>query len=108
MKQGRPVEYVSRTLTLMKIGNEQIEEYTLSVFLLEMFHQYIFVHKMTCTIILYSDHKPLKAIVKKPMQRAPRRLQDMVMKIHGYDVEILNQKGTDILRMLHSIASISK
>ena len=34
---------------------------------------------------MITDHKPLKMIAKKPLLRAPPRLQRMLQQIQGYD-----------------------
>lgn len=62
------------------------------IFSLEKFHRYVFARKT----IVYSDHKPQESIVKKPMHRSPRRLQGMLLKIHGYDVEVVYRKGKEM------------
>ena len=41
-----------------------------------------------------TDHKPLKAIVKKPIDRAPKRLQGMLLRRLAYDVKIQYNPGT--------------
>lgn len=90
MQLGRPIAYASRALTPTEVRYAQIEKEMLAiVFALERFHQYSFARKT----IVYSDHKPLESIITKPMHRAPRRLQGMLMRIHGYNVEIRYQKG---------------
>ena len=90
MQQGRPIAYASRALTPTETRYAQIEKETLSiVFSLDKFHQYVFARKTT----VFNDHKPIEALVKKPMHRAPIRLQGMFLKIHGYDVNILYRKG---------------
>ena len=43
-----------------------------------------------------NDHKPLESIVKKPLHRAPKRLQGMLVRILNYDVELKWKKGTDM------------
>ena len=90
MQQGRPIAYASRALTPTETRYAQIEKETLSiVFSLDKFHQYVFARKTT----VFNDHKPIEALMKKPMHRAPRRLQGMFLKIHGYDVDIVYRKG---------------
>ena len=96
MQQGRPIAYIayaSRALTPTETRYGQIERETLSiVFSLDKFHQYVFARKTT----IFNDHKPIEALVKKPMHRAPRRLQGMFLKIHGYDVNIAYRKGKEM------------
>ena len=64
----------------------QIERECLAiVFSLEKFHQCCFGRKT----IIQSDHKPLEAILKKPLYKAPKRL----IILH-YDMKY--KKGTEI------------
>ena len=45
--------------------------------------------------IVHSDHHPLEAIVKKPLDRAPRRLQNMLMRAQAYDYNIVWKPGKE-------------
>ena len=42
---------------------------------------------------MITDHKPLEMIAKKPLLRAPPRLQRMLQKIQGYDFTIEYRQG---------------
>ena len=44
---------------------------------LERFHTYTYGREVT----VESDHKPLEVIFKKPLHRAPKRLQRMLMRV---------------------------
>ncbi|KAL9969645.1 hypothetical protein ACROYT_G021882 [Oculina patagonica] len=44
-----------------------------------------------------NDRKPLAAILRKPLNQAPKRLQDIMMQYHRYDVNFVFVKGTDLL-----------
>lgn len=93
MQEGKPLAYASRALTPTEQRYAQIEKEALAiVFALERFHQYTFGHK----IRVESDHKPLETIVKKPLHRAPRRLQGMLMRMLNYNIEIIWKKGTEM------------
>jgi len=46
------------------------------VFAMEKWHQFTFGRP----VIVYSDHKPLESITKKPLDKAPKRLQGMLMR----------------------------
>ena len=95
IQQGHPIAYASRALTSTMLDRDaQIEKETLSiVFSLDKFHQYVFARKTT----IFNDHKPIEALMKKPMHRAPRRLQGMFLKIiHGHDVNIVYRKGKEM------------
>ena len=63
------------------------------VFSLVKFHQYCFGRKT----IIHSDHKPLEEILKKPLYKAPKRLQGMIPGILHYDIiEVKYKKGTEM------------
>ena len=51
------------------------------VFVLERFNQYTFGRH----VYIEGDHKPLEMILQKPLARAPRRLQLMMMRLQKYD-----------------------
>ena len=54
------------------------------VFVLEKWHQFAFGHQVT----VRTDHKPLEAITKKPLDRAPKHLQGMLLRSLAYDIEV--------------------
>ena len=39
-------------------------------------------------MIVNSDHKPLEAITKKSLDKAHKRMQEMVLRALAYDVEV--------------------
>ena len=45
------------------------------------------------TVHVQSDHKPLESILKKPLYRAPKRLQAMMMRLQRYDLIISYVSG---------------
>ncbi|KAG1696931.1 hypothetical protein GQR58_006123 [Nymphon striatum] len=47
-------------------------------------------------IVVETDHKPLTAIIEKPLYAAPPRLQRMLLQLHKYDIDLTYVKGTDI------------
>ncbi|KAK3737844.1 hypothetical protein QZH41_004781 [Actinostola sp. cb2023] len=76
MQEGKPIAYASRALSECETRYAQIEKEMLAiVYSLEKFHQYTFGR----LVKVQSDHKPLEAILKKPLSRAPQRLQGMMM-----------------------------
>ena len=93
MQSGKPIAYASRALTEMETRYAQIEEALSIVFALEKFHQYTFGRKT----VVESDYKPLEMIILKPLCRAPKRLQGMLMRILQYDVHIKHKKGSEML-----------
>ena len=94
MQSGKSIAYANWALMQMETWYAQIEKEALSiVFALEKFHQYFFVRKT----IVESDHKPLEMIILKPLSRALKRLQGMLMRILQYDVYIKHKKGSEML-----------
>ena len=89
MQEGKPLAYASRTLSTTEVGYAQIEKECLAiVFSLERFHQYTFGRKS----IVNTDHKPLETIVKKPLCKAPKRIQGMLLPMLQYDVKYTKGK----------------
>jgi len=71
LQEGQPIAYASRALTDTETRYAQIEKEALAiVHSVEKFNQYTFGRKVT----ILSD-KPLESIIKKPLCKAPRRLQ---------------------------------
>ena len=80
MQDGHPIAYTSRALTETESRYAQIEKEMLAiVFSVEKFNDYTFARRT----IVYTDHKPLQSIVKKPLHRAPKRLQGMMIRDLG-------------------------
>ena len=74
-----------------RVGYAQIEKECLAiVFSLERFHQYTFGR----VTVVQSDHKPLETIVKKPLHKAPKRIQAMPLRLLQYDVVVKYTKGS--------------
>ena len=62
------------------------------VFAPEKCHQYTFGRPVT----VYSDHKLLESITKKPLDRASKRLQGMLMRALAYDIEESYRNGKEM------------
>ena len=58
----------------------------------EKFHTYIYAKPVT----VESDHQPLETIFKKQIQRAPNRLQSMLLRLSIYDITVKYKKGKSI------------
>ena len=85
MQQDQPVTSASRALMKAEQNYSQIKKEMLAqVFGMEHNHQYIYGRRVT----LWTDHKPLEMIAKKPLAAAPKRLQRLMMTLMEYDVEI--------------------
>ena len=59
------------------------------VFALEKWHQLTYGR----SVVVNSDHKPLEAITKKSLDKAPKRLQGMLLRALAYDVEVKYMEG---------------
>ena len=93
MQNGQPVSYSSRALTTSERNYSQIEKELLAqVFGVERNHQYVYGQK----VMLWSDHKPLETISKKPLATAPKRLQRLLLRLQQYDVEIRYKPGPEM------------
>ena len=87
LQEGRPVEYASRALTPSERNWAQIEKEALSVlFGQERFDQYTYDRPVK----VENDHKPLAAILRKPLSLAPKRVQDIMGKPLEQDLVINN------------------
>ena len=85
IQSDMPVAYASRFLTPAETRHAQIEKELLAVvFGYNRFYQYIYGKQ----IIVESDHQPLQAITKKPLDNSPIRLQRMLLNLQSYDIEI--------------------
>ena len=93
MQNGKPLEYASRALTLTEKRWAQIEKELLAVvFGLERFNQYTFGRAVT----IINDHKPLANILQKPLNQAPRRLQNLIMRSNRYDFTFNWVQGSEL------------
>lgn len=93
MQEGRPIEFASRSLTTCQRRWAQIEKELLAVIIgLERFDQYTYGRK----VYVQNDHQPLANILKKPLSEAPRRLQNLLMRLHRYDCEFQYTKGSHL------------
>ncbi|KAK2718755.1 hypothetical protein QYM36_005929 [Artemia franciscana] len=73
---GATVAFASRSLSEAEQRYSQMEKEMLAItFSCKRFHQYLFGR----TICVTTDHKPLESIFGKSIQRAPPRLQRMML-----------------------------
>ena len=94
MQQGQPVAFVSRVLNPTEQRYVQIEKEMLAiVHAVEKFHQYIYGREVT----VHSDHKPLESILKKSLDRAPKRLQTMMMRLQKYNLSVTYVPGKNLV-----------
>ena len=93
LQDGEPIEYASRALTSAEQNWAQIEKETLAaVFGLERLDQYTYCRK----VVIENDHKPLAAILKKPLSQAPKRLQTLILRVHGIDGDFHYMEGSKL------------
>lgn len=92
-QEGRPVAFTSRTLSSTEKNYALIDKEMLAaVHGLEKFHHYTYgrqVHVIT-------DHKPLVSIVGKPLSKAPKRLQSVLLWAQAYNYVISYRPGVQI------------
>ena len=73
LQEGHAVIYASQLLTSAEQNYAQIEKELLAiVFACERFHQFVYRND----IDVQSDHKPLEAIMTKPLSQTPPRISD--------------------------------
>jgi len=93
LQDGKPIAYASRTLSDCERNYAQIEKEMLAiVFGLKKFHHYAYGRRVK----IVTDHKPLTSIAIKPLSKAPKRLQCMLLKIQEYDYTLEYKTGTEI------------
>ncbi len=47
-------------------------------------------------MVLWTDHKPLVSISRKPLANAPKRLQRLLLRMQRYDVDIQYKPGHEM------------
>ena len=91
MQKGQPVAYASRALTDTETRYAQIEKELLAiVFVCARFDAYIFGRD---SVNVESDHQPLEAIMKKPLNDAPKHLQRMLLQLQKYSLNVFYKRG---------------
>ena len=93
LQRGRPVPYASRALTDPETQYAQIEKELLAV-VFSMTKSDHMTYGRYVTVV--SDHKPLAAILVKPLPQAPRRLQSMIMQLQRYSFKLVWQPGKEM------------
>jgi len=94
LQEGKPVAYASKSLSPTEQDYAQMEkEMHAIVFSTERFHQYIYGRYVVVT----TDHKPLEAILRKPLCAAPACLQRMMLRLQKYDLTVCHKPGKEIL-----------
>ena len=90
-QDGKPIEYASRALTQTERNYAQIEKECLAiVFATRRFEHYILGKD---NVKVYTDHKPLVTIFKKPILTSPKRLQRMRLTLQKYSLGLEYKPG---------------
>ena len=85
LQDGRPVKFLSKSLSKTEKDYANIERELLAVlFACEKLKTYTFGRKTT----VHTDHKPLESIFKKPISLAPDRLQRMLRRLIKFDLDV--------------------
>ena len=93
LQNGKPVAYASKSLSDTETRYACIERELLAiVFGMQRFHTYLYGRKFK----VITDHKPLVMIRQKPLTRAPPRLQRMMLKLQGYQLDIEYRPGREM------------
>ena len=94
IQNEKPVSFGSASLNLTQQSYAQIEKELLAVvFGLEHFHYYTYGRK----ILVETDHKPLLGLSRKPYDQITPRLQNMLLKLNKYDIELKYIPGKDLI-----------
>ena len=94
LQEGHPITYASKTLTCTQQNYSQIEKEMLAIlFGCVRFHEYIYGIP---DIKVETDHKPLEAILRKPLHQAPARLQRMIIAIQKYSINVTYKPGKEL------------
>ena len=95
LQEDQPVAYASKALNKSQQNYAQIEKEMLAiVFGCTRFHEYIYGMPL---VEIETDHKPLEAILKKPLHQAPARLQKMVMVVQKYLISVKYHPGRGLV-----------
>ena len=94
VQQNGPVAFASKTLTTTQSNYSNIERECLAIVHgIQRFHHYLYGKRFT----VVTDHKPLEMIFTKPIHAAPPRLQRMLLKIQGYDFDVVYRPGSQMI-----------
>ena len=92
LQDNQPVAYTSKGSSESQQNYAQIEKEMLAiVFGCKRFHDFLYGENVVTVEI---DHKPLEAILKKPIHQAPLHLQKMILRIKPYAVNVKYVPGS--------------
>ena len=88
-----PVAFASRGLSKTERRYSQIEKETLAVvYASEKFNQFVYGRRF----LVESDHKPLQSIFKHDINKAPPRIQRLLLRLQKYDIDLIFSPGNSI------------
>ena len=90
IQNKKPITYASKSLTDTEKWYACIEKE--HVFGVQRFHIYLYGHQFK----VLTDHKPLVMILQKPLTSAPPRLQWIIIKLQGYQMQIKDIPGEEM------------
>ena len=95
LQDNKPVVFASKTLTPTQSAYSNIERETLAIVNgVTKFHTYRFGKPF----VIITDHKHLLMIHSKPLKSAPPRLQRLLVKIQGYDFQLVYRPGNQMIK----------
>ena len=94
IQDGKPVAFGSKSLTETQSRYSNIEREMLAIVLgCERHHTLLYGKSFT----VITDHKPLVTICNKPIHSAPARLQRMLLRVQGYNFNIVYRPGSQMI-----------
>ena len=94
LQNDQPVCFTSHTLNSTEKNYAQIEKECLAIVsCMDKWHQYLYGKR---DITVHTDHQPLETIFKKPLSKASRRLQRMMLKLQRYQFTVRYKKGKEL------------
>lgn len=93
LQNDQPVCFTPHRLNNTEKNYAQIEKECLAIVsCMDKWHQYLYgKHDIT----VHTDHQPLETILKKPLCKAPRRLQRMMLMLQRYQFSVRYKKGKE-------------
>ena len=90
VQEDRVIAYSSRALNSTEQNYSQIQKELKAIeHACEKFHTYIYAKPVS----VETDHQPLELIFRKPIHKAPKRLQPMLLRLSIYDLTVKYKKG---------------
>ncbi|UYV67096.1 K02A2.6-like, partial [Cordylochernes scorpioides] len=101
MQEGRPIAFASASLNNTQKKYAQIEKELLALWYgCQRFNYHLYGRKFTAQ----TDHKPLLAILKKPLEELSPRLERLVLKLMRYDFNLEYVPG----KVIHTADTLSR